>query len=534
MKSLPAALLMLTGLAAGIGGRLLVASHAETGKPTPKSGTGSRSSSSLASAPAAARSPEQAILDSGGAARLRLLLAWLRGANAGELRQMADRLMSKDTYDLLPLRVLMTRWAEVDPGGMLLWARTGNQGRYLPASLPGEALAVWAGLDFESAWAAALSSQPAARGYALLGLIPSDPARVKQMLLEDPALLDLRGMGEVIANLTARDPAAATALLESVSPARQVKLAGEAVLAWAKTDPAASAAWLATLDAPIRAATTEKAVEWFAKNAPDTLPALMDGLPPGRTRSILEAAGLAHLVETDPGAARLQVDAMPDSVARQYGRGLLLTDLVRHGDEAGALLLAEQLGWEVRMEWSPYYSEIVSNGSSQSFFNRDDDPTRKAMQTLLCRLAETDPGTITGILSSHPRIVMDFFSGSIETSPGALATVLLDRSGQEDMRYQLEVLTSYWTSLNPEAAASWALSRGNARLGPILQQWGNSDPAPAMMWAAKMPEAERLPLLRTAVGTWADRYHATLPAIIRESRLPAPEKQALLDSLPTP
>lgn len=544
---------MFAGLAGGMGVRLAFTSPLDADKTRPRAaaggaapGGGARTAPAAApgSVPAPASrasslSAESAILEAHSGMRLRLLMAWLPGAGEEELRRMAERFIALGpdnhfTADSLSLRLLMVRWAEVDPRGMLEWS--------CAARLPGQnyvhnAITAWARVDFESAWAAASDELPDMRIAALLGLTATDPDKCLRFLRTDPALLNLSRQGnifEVLQRINERDPAGVAALLDKGTVANRISYAGQVALAWVKSDPAAAVAWMTGLEPSVRSVVSKNAGEWLAVHAPEQLPALVASLPAGPLRTGLEAAGFATLAATDAAAARHQLEAMPASPARQFRRGLLLEALFRQGDEAGALALASQLGWTINPGWVPVirqqaYGENFDHiGLTRTGFA--ETPILQSMRELLGRVAARAPQQAAVILAENPAAAAALLTGDKESNPAALAGVLLaDAPGS---RENLKTLTDNWATRDPAAAASWSVAHDQP-MHRIMERW-IFGPAGALAWAATLPPEKRLPLLLETVPFWGPNKRVDVPTAIRQSPLPAAEKERLLQEVSLP
>ena len=503
MKTPRALLLMLTGLAGGIGVRLAFTLPAQDGASA-RGGRAAEKSAPPKTEPAtekAGQRPEEAaVLTAHGGSRLRLLLAWLPGADGDELLRMAGALTSPPQDENLSIRLLMARWAEVNPAAMLAWARTQSGESHVSGFFVSNAIEAWARVDFDGAWSAACNGLPLTKAAALLGLTVVDPGKCLDLLRADPSLMDSRNseaadpfdsdfetMEIVLKRLAAKEPAATAALLDSGPAARMHKFADSIALAWAKSDPAAAVAWMQRLDPGVRAASVEEAAKWIAGHAPEQLPALLESMPAGQARSTLQADGFSHLAATDAAAARRQLDAMPASPSRQFCRGLLLKELVHQGDEAGALALASQLRWQVKEEWCPGSSQTVYSNGGGSSSQGEDAPIRKAMSELMGRIATRNPQEALAIFAkSEYEAVSELLTGEKEMNPAGLAAAFLAAGDHEAMDH-CDYLANTWARHDPAAAAAWAVANGGASrdrlLDKIMTPW--SSDAPAMMaWAA--------------------------------------------------
>jgi hypothetical protein len=403
--NLPRAIaLMLAGLAVGTGVRLAFTLPAEPSIPD-GAGVTERSVSQPSGGGIENPGPrpdEQDILNARGGKRLRLLLAWLTGSDGDELLRMADALAISGPEENLSVRLLMARWAEVNPEAMIVWARAQRDESRAGEFFADNAIEAWARVDFDNAWAAA-AAMPFTRGSALLGLTAVDPDKCLRFLNANPSLLDLTGftdMADVINRLAAREPSGTAALLGSGPQSRFMKFANGVALAWAKSDPAAAIEWLENFDGSVRSALAESAGKWIAAHAPEQLPTLLARLPAGRARGLIEAAGVAQLAASDPAAARRQIDGMPAGPLHQYCRGLVMMELLRGGDDSGAAALAAQMGWNFR---NYFPSDGDPSDPMRRFRYGEEDAIKSSLRELLSRIAEKDPReAATGNQSRRP------------------------------------------------------------------------------------------------------------------------------------
>ena len=491
-----AALLMAASLAAATVARLTLADPQSAAAPRQVRGpaTGAVNGEAMARpAPAGPRPDTSAILAAHGGSRLRLLLAWLAGADDAALAGMAVELEKEKSGETLSIRLLMARWAEVNPAALLAWADRQRGGA---AGFHGQnAIEAWARVDFDKAWAAC-AERPQARGSAMLGLTAVDPAKSLALLRADPALLDDIGvtrLSELFARLAGHDPAGAASLLEGASAARLASCSSGVALAWMRRDPAAAIAWLGTLPATVRGDMAREAGEWLARHAPEQIPALLESLPAGRARTGIAAAAFEHLARRDVAAARAQLDAMPEGPGRQYCRALLLQQLVRTGDDTAALALAGQIGWSVSSDWAPDSWRAKTDGSSQGNSSGIPPPLADAPRELLARIAARDPRQAADILLANYRLGIGpekLLAKAAAANPAGLASAILERRDEACASGCLSSVISTWAIKEPSAAVAWinaAEPQGvdRARMEfALYSSWGLSDPEAMLRWAA--------------------------------------------------
>lgn len=515
---------MLAALTAGSGARLIFHRPAVnvSAKPPPFRRAGTNSLPVTVPPFAAGPRPEMsAVLSTSGVPGLRLLMAWLPNAGEEELLTMAGGLVKTVEKDDLPIRLLMARWAEVNPKAMLAWAQSQPEREeyYRHSFYIANAIEAWARIDFEGAWSAAKSSLPQCRGNALHGLAQMNPEKCRSLFAADPALLNLRmnlggdtDLSIVVDCLARTDPAATAAMLDKAPGAIRHLMASEVAGAWVKTDPAAALAWMKTLPGGLNDPAFANALEWLAGHAPDHVPALLESLPPGSLRSLVSAADFKRLAREDPVAARRRVEQMPDGIARQHGRALLMQESVRTGDFQSAREFAGQLGWHVESEWSPGFQRtITDSGTSTSSSWSGNDPN-EALKELIRHIAADEPKAAAEILL-HPDRDHDLLPAAVRANPEALVSALAaqveknrqtaeDRTLFEDpasgeteimkaatASSACQVAIATWAERDPAAVAAWiearpADSNALSDCTSLFASWVKSDPNAMLAWAA--------------------------------------------------
>ncbi len=505
---------MAAALAAGVGGRLF-SNHLEAGGESvgvravgPERG-GKAEGKPVASLPQITepRPEAAAVLAASGAARLRLLMAWLPGADGEELLQMAGEVVKTADRDNLDIRLLMARWAEVNPEAMVAWAEF--QKPRMPGWAPGfyiaNAIEAWARVDFEKAWTQANTTHRQHRRDALLGLTATDPGKCLALLTADPSLLSLSvgepgypDLRQVIRRLAGSAPQEVAALLDSAPAIHRKQMAGTLAEAWARKEPAAALAWMKTLPPDSRQSTRE-ASEWIALHSPELLPALLEGLPIGGMRSSILATDLQRLAGADPAAARQRVETMPAGAARQYGRVILIDALMKTGDLAGAMEQADKVGWRGQNEWMPQYEHTVTSNGASSGYDYTSLMPGEVMKALIRKVAATNSAEAARILTL-PNISVELMVAATRDNPAALATALASRvSGEYPPGNSME-------SWDPVHASTTPVSRDPAAdaCRVVIGSWAARDPSGVAAWVDSQPAGNLSTELATALfDTWA-------------------------------
>lgn len=164
---LPRALtIMGAGLAAGWSARI---AFVPPGGAAPATGHGfgkplaADETTTAAPAPPGPRPDTFVILAASGASRLRLLMAWLPGADDVALLRMADEMVNEIAGYRLDIRLLMARWAQRDPLAAAAWVET------LPPGEPQQ----WAAANLATNWG---RHDPAAAA-SWIEHLPAGPAK---------------------------------------------------------------------------------------------------------------------------------------------------------------------------------------------------------------------------------------------------------------------------------------------------------------------------------------------------------------------
>jgi hypothetical protein len=454
-------------------------------------------------------------------------MAWLPGAGEEELLTMAGELVKTVEEDDLDVRILMVRWAEVNPKALLAWAKLQppRAARWIEDFYVRNAIEAWARADFEGAWFAASAGHPKYLGDALRGLVSVNPEKCLALLAATNAGGQL---GSVIKQLAAVNPVGVAALLDKATASCRNSMAGTLAKAWAEIDPAAAVAWMKTLPAGARDRSLEAAAQWIAIHAPDQVPSLLEGLAPGQLRACIEAAEFTRIAAQDPVAARRMIDEMPAGMPRQHARVALMQERLKAGDFQVAREMATQIGWHIESSWFPSYDHTITSGSSSSSsYGVGNDPV-SSLKAIFSHIAAADPKEAAGILSL-PGCESEVASRAALANPAGLAMAVtamaeengwtlgngsrnpFDTESNKAPSTALQAAIRIWAARDLMATAEWvgAQSAG-ARSTPVLREllfefWARSDPAAMLDWASRHEG--------TAPQAWSEAMTVSGPAI---------------------
>lgn len=473
MKLRPALVLLTASLAGGGGARLWLAQGEHRPAPASVSVPQTPSAAPSPAAPALPkdRPAEADIVSLKSPRHYAQLMAWLPGASAGELERVALAGMAEE-YSLTT-RLVMARWAEVDPAGMVAWAARTKEppGLALPYLLS-NAWEAWARVDFDAAWHA--MGNNGYRRSALLGLSSADPARALGILRRQPELLQapglsLSGKGEdmnpetVLARIARQFPRETADLYSRYLSAE--KGAPWGILStWSLTDPLQALLWARgqggdEVDAVFSGLEENQGLEGQV----ECTAAMAATLPPGSLRTRFEAMVLAEQAACDPAAALATYEALPPGNARQFSALTLMAAFSRQGRDADAMALAAKVGWTVEHSWLPEYVKIANPNSGSENHHTDTTTWEEPLARLARKLAESDPDAALAAIKN----------GAMDEVARAMMPVLLHRPAElADALLPLPDPASQWpiTPLDPE------------RITPVLDAWLDQDPQAAAAW----------------------------------------------------
>lgn len=285
---------------------------------------------------------------------------------------------------------------------------------------------------------------------------------------------------------------------------------------WAQTDPAAAlGAALAIQDSEVRNNLVANAVgAWAASNFPAALAyAVKVQDADTRGRILQNLAGNSNSDHPQMFAALME--HAPAGSGFQMAMGNLINQWAQDNPrEAAAAMLQLPPSQSVAHLSSRVVSAWVSSGAEKmEIFN------------WVCTLPEGQ------IRSSSVSAL--FGSWANEDPSGALRA--LSALDPKEKSGALAGIANGWSRTSPTEAVAWAaaLPSGNERdnaLRGVLQRWSQSSPADVAAYVGRMPEAERITVMGTFMGSWASKDTASAAAWLQNQPVGKP-KDAGLQSL---
>ncbi len=413
----------------------------------------------------------------------------------------------------LCLRLVLARWAEVDPVGSVQFCRTVTPLKSDRDWLLGNAFETWARVDYAAALAAA--DTPRNRTSALLGLSSTDPLRAFAELEADGGAF--RGLGalpwnDVFARLASVDPARAAALVSRAQGGSNYLVEDAVARSWARKDPAAALAWLAKMGAdPSKALRLARSWLRGAEAGGQAVADLVAGLPRGPLRAFLQEKLLATEARTDPEGALARVSSMPQGYERQTALSTLVRAASVRKDWRTVVKLGAELGWRMKAADSQFVYLIRTDSRTMTISGGVSDEGAFAA-ALRQQLAETGdfPAVWKAVTHSPAALSPDeVLAPWLAKDPQAAAKAAME-GGDASGRFA-RVLGQHWARLDAAAAQRYwaALPESSGQRGTFLHgmsgQLAASDPGSALAWAATLPASAGAEVQRAIIPLWAAR-----------------------------
>ncbi|WP_367871007.1 hypothetical protein [Luteolibacter sp. Populi] len=216
---------------------------------------------------------------------------WLLDASEEEMTAFWEGYYQREDPNDTIKDLLFTQWGKKNAAGMLEMAR--RTGCEIPAMWS------WSMSDPQGMLAYIEGKPERMRNFGLRGLAYFHPELARQMLEQDPKLLNTFEMEQLAERLSGGDPKAE---MEFMTKYRNDEYyARQGLKKWAAQDPHRAFEWLT--EHPGEEYTRKEFFDTVKKEHPDVLPELAATLPSGAMRREIEAAAFAHLAETDPEKA---------------------------------------------------------------------------------------------------------------------------------------------------------------------------------------------------------------------------------------
>ena len=226
--------------------------------------------------------------------------------------------------------LLFTQWGKKNAAGMLEVAkRTGCE---IPAMWS------WSMSDPQGMLAYIEGKPERMRNFGLRGLAYFHPELARQMLEQDPKLVNTFEMEQLAERLSGGDPKAEMEFMAKYR--NEDYYARQGLIKWASKDPHRAFEWLT--EHPGEEYTRKEFFDTVKKEHPEVLPELAATLPSGAMRREIEAASFAHLAETDPEKAaeearKIEVPRLAAERFALLGKSLAAKDPARAFEILGEL-----------------------------------------------------------------------------------------------------------------------------------------------------------------------------------------------------
>jgi hypothetical protein len=414
------------------------------------------------------------------------LHARLRNMNTSEFPKLMDELglLTGTALNWQVRSMIASRWAQLDPQGMLAYARE-QKGR-MSWSLYNSVFSAWTKQDPKAAYAAALQldtqrSQRAAV-LAIINTISADDPQRAIETAQDYFGGDVGGRGRWIFQSIYRnwaqrdgDAARASALTQEEGAAKSSALAG-AMSEWMAEDPVGALAWL------------------------DSLP--MDSAVYGSRKEVFR-----NFLNQDFEVAREYIDSVDDPLARRE----ILENLQFHN-----------FGWQKSYEEiEAIFDWIGTVATGQVYDNR--------VSGIISAMAENDPDrAVDFVLNMRPGNARMNGLGSVasklvEIDPQR-AFEFVDSLGFEDEKRRALGNMGWRLSQQGAESASALIAAHN---DPVVQQqlasrisgeWANYDIEAARIWSEALPDEQaRQSSLRAVMKKWIESDPAATLAYVENS-----------------
>ncbi len=494
MKTLPTLILCVTGAAAGAGfGWLLRGappSRAENVVATTTGSVHSTASHGPGKAAAAARSKAEDELRTTLASR-NGAMRWLTLLGAAEKATAAEMPGILRAAEGLPgaVKMLATRWAELDPQHMLatLRAADGRGGVLGDGRALNVLFEVWTSKSPEAAIAALqdLTAFPRAENMRMTVsnfIMKADPARALQLITQWGFLHYLPDMGP-LKKWAEQNPQAAATALVSAKLGKMSEYYMKAVgKAWAASDPAAALRFAGETGGMAGAQLAQAVIaQWGAIDLPAAL-AHVGGMSDPFLRNRLGLPLMESWAKTDPRAALAWSAENLTGEARNAATGEIVKAMAAQDRHAAAAFLAT-------LESGPARSMALRKFSDEwlgdAWMNNGDKAEATAALTWLTALA--DPAereaamvqTVWRLMHRAPDETIAFLS----TPQGAQAPAMYFAQAARHL-----------AGKNPESAVHWATqlpeSRRAVAMESVLDEWATQRPDAAMDWVRAQPAGE--------------------------------------------
>ena len=433
--------------------------------------------------------------------RLRQMLAFVDGLDAGGVERALDQLVARDPagqhYELI--RMLYARWVELDRKSALAHAlnQKGNQ----QFGALGSVISLWAAEDADAAWAwfekeGADVEQGNLAHTILSQIAKEDPQKALTLFRESKALRKTgysNNPATIYGIWALRDPAAAAEHWKSETNFEARRSAAMSIISvWVDQDPAASWEWIKNM-----------------KQNRDRL---------AFAKSFFSRLGLKDLEVAKEFLMEIPAGQEHESAVEAIISGLVIKDPEGAFEFARAQgAVRENSNW-IAMIFNYWASKDSERAFEVAKKELKPGSTRKsAMANIIQSVSQKDVDRAEAMLNEIGLEASTSFAvGSVAAAKARVnieeAVAWSDQLPEGEIRRDAQVrVMSEWVEEDPEAAAAFAQNAAvndphNTLLRNVLNEWSRQNPASAVQWAQHTLEAETLlSLIPSVVNQWAQK-----------------------------
>ena len=382
--------------------------------------------------------------------------------------------------------VLLTRYAEIDPGGAVAAASKLGPSANLIAlyqawlrSSPAAALSSLAKLD---------ESQASYIIPGLLARVDKDQEIVNEILAAAPKPVADRYVASSLVRLAQESPREALERAQGISnPGVRTDAVNGVMRTWASRDPRAFLDYLATLDDAARRGAVDSGF-WYqvASSAPELALDRVDLFPP-ELRGQIAVSAIPAIAQHDPLAAYARAQQMPQGQERRQAVQQI-AQIFAQRDADGALAWARSL----------------------------QPPEPAALVAVVTAIGQKDPLRAFDLAAAistqmdRQQVMSQVVTMATFRDP-AQSVALLDRAltlpNDQDRQSLVQVILSGWAEKEPARAADWLVANADrappSAVTTVASTYARHDLEKAASYASHMPSELRGSWLNGVAGMYA-------------------------------
>lgn len=480
--------------------------------------TGPASSRNDPKSPGAA----QILTGPAGAARLAPLALFLPEATAAELERLARAFCeAKEEPQGIGIRLILTRWAEVDAAQALAFCQTVEPLAHERAWLVRNALESWARVDPAGALAIVNhESEKSNRMAVMNGISSTDPGLAVEIALAHGKAWFAVGKDwewqDIVGQIAGKAPEKAAELVLAFKLGDSVEALTES---WALQDPAAAFRWLRKLPPGFTSPwpDMEDLLARASRQHPARMEAAIESLPKDGFRRLLLAQLERAKALADPRAAMEQALALPPSYDRLAKLNAVLGAARAKDDHALSLRIGEELGWRfpeaLQYESQTRNANIAWQEALQDLAKTD--PARAL--TSAWKMGDYDKSTAKSIVESWSRQDPEAAFRAVMAAPPDHLEAAGRIVAREWAKQNTSAARQAWEGMPPDSPTRMDFLNG------LTQGATEHDPAGSLAWVITLPEADRKVALYGLFTAWP----ATGRVALKDEFLRRPDLQIL-------